>query len=404
MGAQTMTVPGSYSIGIEEEYFVFDARTRRVLNRANKKFLAGARKRLGEHVKPELLQSQIEVLSPPCGSIDELRGHLAGYRLALAEEAGKQGLGIAALGTFPLAYWPEQISTRKARYSAIMDDLQMLGLRNMLCGMHVHVEVPDGACRIDLMMRLVPYLPLLLALSVSSPFWQGHLTGLHGYRLAAYDELPRTGLPELFRTQADFDDYVAALVNARIMPDASYIWWALRPSLKYPTLELRVADSCTRLDDAVGIAALFRCLVRALDREPKRNAHFDRVGRAITYENKWRAERHGVSATFVEPFRRTIVTARDWLEEMMAMVVEDAGALDCGDEIAHLRQVVRRGTSADEQIRLYEKSRAGGRQRLTALKDVVDWAAHETTQAAKAMQPSPTGTVERASPSRAGHL
>ena len=399
-----MSVPGSYSIGIEEEYFVFDARTRRVLNRSNKKFLAGARKRLGAYVKPELLQSQIEVLSPPCGSIEELREHLAHCRLALAEEAGKQGLGIAALGTFPLAYWPEQISTRKARYSAIMDDLQMLGLRNMLCGMHVHVEVPDRERRIDLMMRLVPYLPLLLALSVSSPFWQGHLTGLHGYRLAAYDELPRTGLPELFRTQLDFDEYVAALVNAKIIPDASYIWWALRPSLKYPTLELRVADSCTRLDDVIGIAALFRCLVRALDREPHRNAHFNRVGRAITYENKWRAERHGVSATFVEPFRRTVITSRDWLEEVMSMVIEDAAVLDCGDEIAHLRHVVRRGTSADDQIRLYEKSRASGRKRLTALKDVVDWAAQETTQAAKAMQASPEAAAERASPARPGHL
>jgi len=241
-----VTDSNSYSVGIEEEYFVFDARTRRVLNRANKKFLAGARKRLGDRVRPELLQSQLEVLTPPCSSLTEVRANLSSYRLALAEEAAKQGLGIAALGTFPLAYWTDQISTRKARYTVIMDDLQMLGLRNMLCGMHVHVEVADRDRRVDLMMRLVPYLPLLLALSASSPFWQGHLTGLHGYRLAAYDELPRTGLPELFRTQADFDDYVAALVNAKIIPDASYIWWALRPSLKYPTLELRVADSCTQ--------------------------------------------------------------------------------------------------------------------------------------------------------------
>jgi len=403
-GGGTVIYPGSYSVGIEEEYFVFDARTRRVLNRANKKFLAGARKRLGEHVKPELLQSQIEVLTPPCGSVAEARAHLSRYRLSLAEEATKQGLGIAALGTFPLAFWPEQISTRKARYSAIMDDLQMLGLRNMLCGMHVHVELPDHARRIDLMMRLVPYLPLLLALSSSSPFWQGHLTGLHAYRLAAYDELPRTGLPELFRTQEDFDDFVAALVNTKIIPDASYIWWALRPSMRYPTLELRVADSCTRLDDAIGIAALFRCLVRSLDREPHRNAQFNRVGRAITYENKWRAERHGVSATFVEPFRRTIVSARDWLEEVMEMIMEDAAAFDCGAEIAHLRQVVRRGTSAEEQIRLYEKSRAAGRKRLTALKDVVDWAARETTEAAKAEHSEPKATAERAFPRAPGHL
>lgn len=399
-----MTVSNSYSVGIEEEFFIFDARTRRIVTRANKKFLAGARKRLGDRVRPELLQSQIEVLTPPCGSLAEAREHLSRNRIALAEEAAKQGLRIAALGTFPMAYWVDQVKTRKARYSAIMDDLQMLGLRNMLCGMHVHVEIPDPDRRVDLMMRLVPYLPLLLALSASSPFWQGHLTGLHGYRLAAYDELPRTGLPELFRTQVDFDAFVDALVNARIIPDASYIWWALRPSLKYPTLELRVADSCTRLDDAIGIAALYRCLLRALDRDPKRNSQFNRVGRAITYENKWHAERHGVGATFVEPFRRAAIRTRDWLEEVMSLVVEDAAALDCGDEVSHLRQVVRRGTSADEQIRIYEKSRAAGRKHLTALKDVVDWAARETTESAISKLGEPTATAERASPRALGHL
>ena len=195
-------------------------------------------------------------------------------------------IGIAAMGTFPLAFWADQKVTDRARYDAIMDDLQMVGQRNMLCGMHVHVAVPDPSTRINLMMRVTPYLPLLLALSTSSPFWQGHATGLSGYRLAAYDELPRTGLPELFRTNEDYDEYVQALVSAKIIPDSSYIWWAVRPSTRYPTIELRVADSCTRLDDALAIVALFRCLVRALDRDSGRNAGFDRVARAITAENK----------------------------------------------------------------------------------------------------------------------
>ena len=158
----------------------------------------------------------------------------------------------------------------------------MIGYRNMLCGMHVHVAVPDVDTRINLIMRLTAYLPLLLALTTSSPFWQGHLTGLVGYRLAAYDELPRTGLPELFRTNDDYREFVAALSWAKIIPDASYIWWAIRPSLNNPTIELRVADSCTRLEDAIAVAALFRCLVRALDRDRALNAGFDRVGRAIS--------------------------------------------------------------------------------------------------------------------------
>jgi carboxylate-amine ligase len=282
------------------------------------------------------------------------------------------------MGTFPLAFWPEQAVTRKARYAPIMDDLQMIGHRNMLCGMHVHVEVPEMETRINLIMRLTPYLPLLLALSTSSPFWQGHLTGLSGYRLAAYDELPRTGLPELFDTADDYREYVAALVWAKIIPDASYIWWAMRPSLAHPTIELRVADSCTRLDDAVAIAALFRCLVRALDRDRSFNAGFDKVGRAITVENKWHAQRYGISATFVDPFARSPLTLTQWLDQVFDLVAEDIAALGCEREAARLRAIAAKGSSADRQIAIFAKAKAAGRRRLTAVKDVIDWAASET--------------------------
>jgi carboxylate-amine ligase len=303
---------------------------------------------------------------------------MSGFRRALAEEAAAQKLGIAAMGTFPLAAWPDQTVTPSARYDAILDDLQMIGLRNMLCGMHVHVEVPQPDIRVDLMMRLTPYLPMFLALSTSSPFWQGHLTGLHGYRLAAYDELPRSGLPEYFDTKEDYDEFVSALTWARIIPDASYIWWALRPSLRYPTLELRVADCCTNLDDGLAIAALYRCLVRALDRDRALNGGFDRVGRAITVENKWHAQRYGVAATFVDPFRRQPVNATDWLNEVLDFIDQDIDALGHREEIKRLKKIIKNGTSANRQIAIYEKARAKGRQRLSALKDVVDWAAAET--------------------------
>ena len=373
-----------YKIGMEEEYFVFDAKTRWVATRTNKKFLAGAKRRLGDRVMTEMLQSQIEVATPPCETLQAAREHLMHFRRALAEEAQKQKLGIAAMGTFPLAHWPEQTVTPGARYDAIIDDLQMVGMRNMLCGMHAHVEVPDPDSRVDLMMRLVPFLPLLLALSTSSPFWQGHLTGLRGYRLAAYDELPRTGLPELFRTKADYDEFVSALTSAKIIPDASYIWWAIRPSTRYPTIELRIADSCTRLDDAVAIAALFRCLVRALDRDRALNAGFDRVGRAITMENKWHAQRYGVAAIFVDPFVRSPLTARQWLDQVLDFIAEDVNALGCDADIKRLNEIFAAGTSADRQIDIYTKSKAQGRRRLTALKEVIDWAAAETVVPAQA--------------------
>jgi carboxylate-amine ligase len=367
-----------YTLGMEEEFFVFDAQTRRAARRMNTKFLKSVRAALGDRVMTEMLQSQIEVATPPSESMAEARAHLSRYRQALAEAAAAHKLGVAAMGTFPLAFWPEQTVTPKSRYGAILDDLQMIGYRNMLCGMHVHVAVPDPGSRIDLIMRLTPFLPLLLALSTSSPFWQGHLTGLYGYRLAAYDELPRTGLPELFRTQEDFDAYVAALTWAKIIPDASYIWWALRPALSFPTVELRVADSCTRLDDALAIAALFRCLVRALDRDRGLNSGFDRVGRAITQENKWNAQRYGIAATFVDPFSRSPLSAAEWLEQVLDFIADDVAAFGCDRDIARLSDILTHGTSADRQIDIYTRARAAGRQRLTAIKEVIDWAGAET--------------------------
>ncbi len=367
-----------YTIGIEEEFFVYDAKTRRALRRADKKFLSAVKKSLGERVSTEMLQSQIEVMTSPCESMDEARTQLTELRGALGDAAKDRKLGIAGMGTFPLAFWPEQQATRKERYGALMDDLQMIGARNMLCGMHVHVHVPDIDSRVGLIMRLTPYLPLLLALSTSSPFWQGHLTGLSGYRLAAYDEMPRTGLPELFRTTQDYDDYVAALVGAGIIPDASYIWWAIRPSLKHPTIELRVADTCTRIEDALAIAALFRCLVRSLDRNREINAGFDRVGRAITAENKWHAQRSGIAANFIDPFSRTPIDIAQWLTQVRALVEPDVEALGCRTEIGHIERIVAGGTSADRQIGLFNEAKTAGRRRLTAIKDVIDWVGAET--------------------------
>ncbi len=380
-----------YTVGIEEEYFVYDAETRRALRRADKKFLAAISESLGDRVATEMLQLQIEVMTTPCETMADARAQLARFRRALGQAARDRKLGVAAIGTFPLALWGEQRMTRKARYGAIMDDLQMIGARNMLCGMHVHVEVPDLDTRINLIVRLTPYLPLLLALSTSSPFWQGNLTGLHGYRLAAYDELPRTGLPELFRTNDDYTDYVAALVGAGIIPDASYIWWALRPSMGNPTIELRVADSCTRLDDAVAIAALFRCLVRALDRNRAINTGFDRVGRAITAENKWRAQRHGTTATFVDPFSRAPINITQWLGQVRDFIGPDAEAFGCEAEIAHLDGIIAAGTSADRQIAIFEKARTAGRRRLSAIQEVIDWAGEET------VAPAPAGSRIRRS-------
>ncbi len=196
---------GDYQIGIEEKYFVVDLRTRNVRAVMPKKFYRTTKALLRERLTNEMLQCQIEVTTSPCRSIGDARRELAQLRSVLAEQAGRHGLGIMAASTHPIVLWREQKQTPKERYSKVMSDIQMLGLRNMLCGMHVHVELPDSERRVEVMYRTIPFLPTLLALSTSSPFWQGQRTGLLGYRLAAYDELPRTGLPELFRSKAEYE-------------------------------------------------------------------------------------------------------------------------------------------------------------------------------------------------------
>jgi carboxylate-amine ligase len=259
--------------------------------------------------------------------------------------------------------------TPKERYGPMMDALQMIGRRNMLCGMHVHVELPDPERRIEIMARITPDLPLLLALSTSSPFWQSCRTGLKGYRLAAYDELPRTGLPELFRTAGEYEAYVAAMVRSGAMDDSSHVWWAIRPSRKYPTLELRAPDCCTRLDDALAIAALYRAMVRNLYFDPGCNAEVSAVSRALAVENKWRAQRYGVQGSFVT--EAGAVSVADRLEQVLARLADDVRILGCEAEAAHCRAIVAGGTSADRQLAVYEEHSAAGQE--AALRAVTAW-------------------------------
>ena len=369
-----------YRIGIEEEYFIIDLRTRNVRATMPKKFYRTTKALLKERLTNELLQCQLEVTTSPCTTIHEARQQIAQFRNLVAAQAARHGLGIIAAATHPIALWREQKQTPKDRYSKVMSDIQMLGLRDMLCGMHVHVELPDPERRVEVMYRAIPFLPLLVALSASSPFWQGHRTGLLGYRLAAYDELPRTGLPELFRTTAEYQSYVDALVAAGLIADASFIWWAMRPSLWHPTLELRIPDVCTRIEDGLCVAAIFRCLVRHLFDHPELNAELGVIDRAFALENKWRAQRYGTRASFVDRRSKTATTAQEVVEDLLGMLHADAQELDCVKEVSHARTILSRGSSAQQQVHVYSRARIAGRSRSQALKDVVDWLRVTTIQ------------------------
>ena len=381
----------NFSFGIEEEYFLVDAETKAVIPAMPKPFLEAAKKAVGKgnggqensgqencsQVTSEMLQAQIEVATAPHTDMKAAREELRRLRRTLAEVGAEHGVAIIAAGTHPTATWRDSRQTESERYDAVMEDLQMIGSRNMLCGMHVHVELPDPDARVGLMTRMLPFVPLFVALATSSPFWQSRRTGLMGYRLAAYDEEPRTGMPELFHDRKEFDAYVAALVKAGVMADSSFIWWAMRPSLNNPTLELRAPDSCTLVEDSIAVAALFRVLARRLYRDPALNADLDSVARAVAVENKWRAQRYGVHGTLVGP--NGAVTVAAIIDQVIEETEEDAAILGCAAELERCRAIAGAGTSADAQLAVFH-ARGKSEGHAAALEAVNHWLAAATLE------------------------
>ena len=350
----------TFRFGIEEEYFLVDAETKAIASTVPEALFATAKRSTLGRGKSEFLQQQLEVATEPHVDIVKAGAELRQLRHMLSAIAAPHGLGILAAGTHPTAAWTEAQQTEGERYDTVMRDLQMIGRRNMLCGLHVHVELPDPDARVNVMTRMLPYLPIFIALATSSPFWQSHRTGLLGYRLAAYDELPRTGVPELFRTAKEFEAYVDALVRTGVMPNASFIWWAMRPSTAHPTLELRAPDCCTRLEDTLAVTALYRTLARRIFLNPWLNADLTAVSRAIIVENKWRAQRYGIHGTFVDEARPREVPFAQWLDQVIEEVAGDAAALGCLDEVVRCRTIAADGTSADSQVMVYRRERDKG--------------------------------------------
>ncbi len=345
-----------YRFGIEEELFLADATTRGTPRRTLKAFHAAVHAALPA-AERELLQAQLEIACEPTTSFDEARAALGRLREALAAIGRAHGILVLASGTQPMARWRHQSRTDKPRYRAIGAAMRMLAQRDMVCGMHVHVEVPDPTQRVALMRRLLPFMPVLLALSASSPFWQRQATGLAAYRLSVWGEMPRTGLPDLFADTAEYDRYVAAMVGCGAIEDASFLWWTLRPSVRFPTLELRVADSCTRLEDTLAIAALYRCLVRLLVRRHAIHRDLTAVSRALTAENLWRAQRDGTEARLIDEPADAEVTLAAHLDKLLDWTDDDAGALGCRAELDHARRIVAEGTSAHRQRTLFDGRR-----------------------------------------------
>jgi len=367
-----------FTVGIEEEYLLVDRASRTLVPEAPPAMLAECERRLAGQVSPEFLRSQIEVQTRPHRTVGEARTDLARLRRTIAEEAARHGLAPIAAATHPFADWSGQKATDRARYRALESDLQGVGRRLMICGLHVHVGIEDEELAIDLMNQVGYFLPHLLALSTSSPFWRGEDTGLKSYRLAVFNELPRTGIPDHFESAGEYRRHLARLVAAGLIEDASKLWWDVRPSARFPTLEMRVTDIPTRLDDTIAIAALFQCILSMLWRLRAENQRWRVYPRMLLGENRWRAQRHGFDEGLVDFGKGRIVSFAGLLDELIVLTAPDAKRLRCEAEIASTREILKRGTSAHRQLAVFRDALAAGATRPDALNAVVDWIAAET--------------------------
>jgi glutamate---cysteine ligase / carboxylate-amine ligase len=362
----------SFTIGIEEEYLVVDRETRDLVPEPGEAFFETCREAIGDRVTAEFLQCQVEVGTQPHrtvgAAVDELR-HL---RCSVAEAAEAHGYAAIAASTHPFAKWRLQHHTRKERYDGLWDAIGLPARRMLICAMHVHVGVEDDDLRVDLMNQVAYFLPHLLALSGSSPFWEGDDTRLSSYRLTVFDALPRTGLPDQLASHSEYRRLIEYLVEAGCIEDGTKVWWDVRPSARFPTLEMRVTDICPRLRDAAALAALYQSLLAYLYRLRVRNQRWRVYPTTLVGENRWRAQRYGCEGTLVDLGASRLAPVADLVEELIALVEEDAEGLGCVDALRDLRRIAAEGSSAKRQRAVRAAALAAGADDAAALRAVVD--------------------------------
>ncbi len=362
----------SLTIGIEEEYQIVDPQTRQLKSYITQ-FLEGGQTILREReIKPELHQSMVEMGSNVCQSIQEARAEVIKMRCMINDLARSKGLVIVASGTHPLSHWQEQQITPFDRYLGVLEDMQELARQLLIFGMHVHIGIEDPEFQIDVMNVSRYMLPHILALTTSSPFWEGRNTGLKSYRSVIFRRFPRTGIPSTFSSHTEYERYVQILVNTGSIPDASKIWWDARPHHKYPTLEFRVADLCTTVDEALCIAALFQALVLKLWKMRVNNTTFRVYPRALIDDNKWRAVRYGIDGKLIDFGRQQELPARQLLHELVEFVDDVLDELGSRSEVEYVYKILDMGTSADRQLRVWKET--------NSLEAIVDHLVLETMQ------------------------
>lgn len=368
----------SFTIGIEEEYMLVDRKSRNLISEAPAEMLSECEELLQGQVSPEFLQCQIEVGTDVCNTLHEARRELAYLRKTVATVAERHGLAVVAASTHPFGKPSKLEHTHKDRYEQLAQDLQEVVRQLVISGMHIHIGIEDDDLRVDIMDQVRYVLPHMLALSTSSPFWRGRNTGLKSYRLSIWDGMPRTGTPEYFDSYGEYQRHVDILVQAGVIEDATKIWWDVRPSARYPTLEMRISDVCTRLDDAICVAAFYLCWTRMLYRLRRRNQRWRQYHTFLINENRWRAHRYGIDEGLLDFGRGEIVPFEKLMDEIIELLREDAEHFNCVKELEHMRTILREGTSAHRQVAAYEQAIAQGKEHEQALHAIVDLLIDET--------------------------
>jgi carboxylate-amine ligase len=376
-----MAAEPEFTFGIEEEYFLVDPKTMALAPDPDQGIFRLAEvkaKDIGGAISRELIRAQIEVATPVCRTQDEAGRAIRAMRKAVVDAAEAHGLSLMACSAHPFSYADDQRRTDRRRYREIKADLQFAARRLMVCGMHVHIGIDDVETRLKVLNAFREYLPLLLALTASSPFWEGEISGLKSVRPVILDELPRSGIPDRFPNYGMYARAVESLVKAGVIEDASKIWWDARLSARVPTLEVRMMDVCPRIEDGLAIAAFIRCMCRMLWREVTSGpAKKPTVSRLVIMENRWRAQRFGVGGTLIYD-HGTLIPIADWVAELADQIKEDARHFGCEAEIARIVATARHGTSADRQLDHYQASVARGDSTERSLKLLAETIVQET--------------------------
>jgi carboxylate-amine ligase len=384
-----MTVPvPPLTIGIEEEYQIIDPKSRNLHSYISEFLSQDERRPARLNLKPEFMQSQVEVGSHVCRNVGEVRQEVRRLRRAVSEMAAENGLAIAAASTHPFAHWDQQSITEGARYRELLDDMRAVARRLLIFGMHVHIgfghhndpQLKD--LMIEIMNQARYFVPHLLALSTSSPFWHGEDTGLKSYRSIIFEMMPRTGIPHSFHSWAEYKSYENTLMKVGSFgkrDPVAKIWWDIRPHPSFDTLEFRIADICTRVEEAVCIAALFQAICAKLLKLRRNNLSWRQYRHMNISENKWRAVRYGIQGELIDWGKEESVPFHFLMEELLEILDDVVDELGSRREVEYVRTILKNGTSADRQLRVYAQH-GGDDNREEALQAVVDNLVAETQE------------------------